>query len=72
MLARGAHLVRQMTLFSRGTFVTRDRRAAGAIRRARPEGVERREYRRGHENAATQPVRMLLWDHVGPQINGLS
>ena len=41
MLARGAHLVRQMTLFSRGTFVTRDRHAAGAIQRARPEGVER-------------------------------
>ena len=71
MLARGAHLVRQMDLFSRGFFVTRDRRAAGAIRRAVRGGGELRGRKRGRDEGVAQPAQLLLSDFVVPQISSL-
>ena len=71
MVARGAHLVRQMTLFSRGTFVTRDRRVAGAIRRAVRDGGEHRGRKRVRDEGAARPPSLMLSDFVVPQISSL-
>ena len=71
MLARGAHLVRQLSLFSRGSFVTRDRRAVGAIRRAVCDGGELHGRKRVRDEGGARPSRLMLSDYVVPQISGL-
>ena len=71
MLARGAHLVRPMTLFSRGMLVTRDRRAAGAVRRAVRDGGEHSGRKRARDEGLARPGRLMLSDYVVPQISGL-
>ena len=71
LLARGAHLVRQLSLFSRGSFVTRNRRAVGAIRRAVCDGGELRGRKRVRDEGGARPPRLMLSDYVVPQISGL-
>ena len=68
MLARGAHLVRQLTLLARGTFVTRDKRAVGALRRAQRDGNEYDGMQGGYQRGRPRPTRFTVWDQIAGAI----